>query len=132
VVKVLLVKCPADALRHSSLQLPLDITGMKCAPRILRNRATQNLHLARIGIDLNIDTHRGEGNANCPSAIECCPPGDGAAGACKSGRELLKCHWRGDAGRAETSPLEIDHRRRLQPPLAAKTRSDAAPTIRTN
>src|SRR5690348_2079892 len=84
VVEVLLIKGPADALRHSPLQLPLDVTWMKCAARILRDRTSQNLHFAGIGIDLYIDTHRGERDPDCTSAIERCLPRDSSAGARKS------------------------------------------------
>jgi hypothetical protein len=42
------------------------------------------------------------------SAIERCPPGDGSAGARQSARKLLERQWRGDARRAEDSPLELD------------------------
>ena len=79
VVDVLLVQRPADALHGPALHLPLDVAGMDRLADVLNGGVAQDGHLARLGIDLDVDDVRGEGAADA-GRIDAGPADDGAAG----------------------------------------------------
>src|SRR5215469_11788067 len=58
IVDVLLVERPADALRHTSLHLALDIGGMDRPAHILDRRVAQSLDVAGLQVDLDIANMR--------------------------------------------------------------------------
>ena len=61
VVDVFLVERPADALRHATLDLALDIGGMDRAADILHGGVAQDLDVAGFAIDLDV------ANMGCPA-----------------------------------------------------------------
>ena len=63
VVEVLFVQRHADALGGTALHLALDVGGVNGRTHVLNGRVAQNLDLAGVGIDLDIDDVRREGRA---------------------------------------------------------------------
>src|SRR5262249_21632153 len=60
IIEILFIDAPANTLDDASLNLPFDITGVNRRPDVLGRRVSQNVDLARLGIDLDIDRMRGE------------------------------------------------------------------------
>ncbi len=59
-VMIRFVQRPADALHRTALQLALDITRMDRSAHILHHRVTQDLDLARVGVNLDVRNVRPE------------------------------------------------------------------------
>ena len=57
---VLFVQRPADPLHGPPLHLAFDVAGMNRLAGILNGRVAQDRHLARVGIDLDVDDVRAE------------------------------------------------------------------------
>src|SRR5216683_3293875 len=96
VVEIFLVQGPSDSLSHTALHLPFDVARMDGAPRVLRYRGAQYLHLARILVDLDVDAYGREGIADRAdgAGIYGAASRDRAARARELRREFLQLHRR--------------------------------------
>ena len=77
---VLLAERPADALDGAALHLPLDVAGVDGGAGVLDGGEAEDIDLARLGVDLDVDDVAGEGGADA-SRVGAGGGADGAAGA---------------------------------------------------
>src|SRR5271156_2801806 len=85
VVKIFFVQRPAESLRGAALHLSLDVARMNRLAGILRDGASQDLHLAGVGIDFDVN-QRGRKAWSYPARIHARTAGDRSSRAAEAGR----------------------------------------------
>src|SRR4029077_5312412 len=105
-VEVLLVERPADPLHGATLHLAFDVARMDRLAGVLGYRGPQNLDLAGLGIDLDVDAGRCE-TRRTAARVARGAPGDRAAGTAEARSDFLDGH-RLDAVAARTQPPVVE------------------------
>src|SRR5262245_25521112 len=90
-VDVLLVQRPADTLRHATLILALDVTGMDRPARILDGRVADHRDLAGLRINLDVGDVGGKAGGGT-SGVDAGIADDRTAGLTGDAGDLLQAH----------------------------------------
>ena len=88
---VLFVQRPADPLHGAPLQLPLHVARMHRLAHILQRGIAQNVHLARLRVNLHVDYVHCESVAHA-AGVHRGAPHDRPARAVQPPRKIRECH----------------------------------------